>query len=324
MIIWLASYPRSGNTFLRIILNNQFNLKTYSIYGDKTDIAKCETTSSIVGHQELPLDFDLQIARSSDELYVIKTHDFIGENEDRVIYLYRDGRASTVSYFHYLNTFGKRSWTFKEVIGGLAPFGTWGDHLHNWAFDKRKYTLALRFEDITSDPQKFISMISSFIDCKPIATTSPTFEELHSINPLFFRKGVPQSWQSELTGDDLEAFWLVNYAEMKKYFPTADSPFSRQLSGNSIEDHELEILCLTTRNLLFGLAKKQKSTIQNLYELNEQIDSLKEKLNTSNYSLSNIQRANYQLTKIKAISDPFLKYKKYKELLNTIIHSQRN
>src|SRR5262252_5675644 len=30
--IWLASYPRSGNTFLRILLQNLFRLPTYSIY----------------------------------------------------------------------------------------------------------------------------------------------------------------------------------------------------------------------------------------------------------------------------------------------------
>ena len=30
--IWLASYPRSGNTFLRIILQSVFDLPSYSAY----------------------------------------------------------------------------------------------------------------------------------------------------------------------------------------------------------------------------------------------------------------------------------------------------
>ena len=34
--IWLASYPRSGNTFLRIVLAQVFGLKTASVYENLT------------------------------------------------------------------------------------------------------------------------------------------------------------------------------------------------------------------------------------------------------------------------------------------------
>ncbi len=51
MIVWLASYPRSGNTFFRVILNSIFDIKTYSIYDDKGDIGADEKTSETVGHE---------------------------------------------------------------------------------------------------------------------------------------------------------------------------------------------------------------------------------------------------------------------------------
>ena len=34
MIVWLASYPRSGNTFLRMVLHFVYGQKTYSLYND--------------------------------------------------------------------------------------------------------------------------------------------------------------------------------------------------------------------------------------------------------------------------------------------------
>ncbi len=38
MLIGLASYPRSGNTFFRVLLNRYFGLQTYSLYDDPSDI----------------------------------------------------------------------------------------------------------------------------------------------------------------------------------------------------------------------------------------------------------------------------------------------
>ncbi|MGH9425708.1 MAG: hypothetical protein ACRD2L_05300 [Terriglobia bacterium] len=32
MIVWLASFPRSGNTLVRIILNSVFGLSTSTVY----------------------------------------------------------------------------------------------------------------------------------------------------------------------------------------------------------------------------------------------------------------------------------------------------
>lgn len=32
MIIWLALYPRSDNTFLRLVLHKLFGVPTYSVY----------------------------------------------------------------------------------------------------------------------------------------------------------------------------------------------------------------------------------------------------------------------------------------------------
>ena len=94
MIVWLASYPRSGNTFFRVVLNSVFNIKTYSIYNDTSDIGADEKTSEIVGHQFLPEDFNLNDARASDTIYYIKTHELL-ENMTKMQFC--------SNAFHYLN-----------------------------------------------------------------------------------------------------------------------------------------------------------------------------------------------------------------------------
>ncbi len=40
MIVWLASYPRSGNTFLRLVLHRLFGVPTYSVYEDDDPVAQ--------------------------------------------------------------------------------------------------------------------------------------------------------------------------------------------------------------------------------------------------------------------------------------------
>jgi hypothetical protein len=37
MIVWLASYPRSGNTFVRTLLHSAFGLESYSLHCDEGD-----------------------------------------------------------------------------------------------------------------------------------------------------------------------------------------------------------------------------------------------------------------------------------------------
>ena len=37
MIIWVASYPRSGNTLFRLLLNRLWGLPTYSVYPRRPD-----------------------------------------------------------------------------------------------------------------------------------------------------------------------------------------------------------------------------------------------------------------------------------------------
>ena len=95
MIVWLASYPRSGNTALRILLKAKFGLSSYSEYGDPLDIAANPGGSAAVGHVTHGLDPEefLQEARKSRKTYLIKTHGHPTDGS-KAIYVVRDGRSA--------------------------------------------------------------------------------------------------------------------------------------------------------------------------------------------------------------------------------------
>jgi hypothetical protein len=218
MIIWLASYPRSGNTFIRTILNSAFGVKTYSIYGDKFDIAADKLTSEIVGHQELPHQFDFDEARQSKEVFFIKTHEqFCKKYEnDKAIYILRDGREATVSYFHYLRNFSDERFSFLEIINGHTFAGIWGEHYLNWCRGKNERILMFNFEKLVDGPANAIEQVRDFTGLTPVSYEIPGFEKLHSINPNFFRRGKKDSFKKELRDYEQKYFWLVNGNAMRE------------------------------------------------------------------------------------------------------------
>ncbi len=236
MIVWLASYPRSGNTFFRIILNSIFGIKTYSVYDDIIDISADKKTSEVVGHKFLPEGFDISRARQEKKIYYIKTHEFFSESidaRDKIIYLIRDGRESTLSLMKYINSYSKQKLQLIDVIVGNTFVGKWSNHVRSWNPYNRENTLLVKFEELIQEPVEFIEVISSFLKLVPVGEKIPTFEELKKINPKFFRSGKTDTWKQEYTQREHTLFWLLNGATMNEYGYDKDIPFvDRKIFNN--------------------------------------------------------------------------------------------
>lgn len=86
MIIWLASFPRSGNTFFRALLHTLYGQNTYADYKDP-EIGVMEVTAG----EEPPAPIE-ELARR-EQVYFIKTH-LLPSDASPAIYLLRDGRDS--------------------------------------------------------------------------------------------------------------------------------------------------------------------------------------------------------------------------------------
>ena len=270
MIVWLASYPRSGNTFFRVILNSIFDIKTHSIYDDKGDIGADEKTSDVVGHKFLPKNFNIEKARESAKIFYIKTHELLDnrvDDKDKVIYLIRDGRESTLSFTKHQNTYSNQNKSLTDTIYGNTFIGGWGEHVSSWNPKKRNNTLLIKFEELINEPISFIKTLATFLDIKPIGDTIPSFEELKKINPKFFRSGKVSSWKNIYTNKEHFSFWLKNYEVMDEYQYKSDRPKQLDIL---IDESSIELELARQNNYLIKLSLLSKDSFDKLIRSKEQ------------------------------------------------------
>jgi len=220
MLIWLASYPRSGNTYVRIILNNVFGIKTYSLYpmGDNRVFLARKGVAEFVGHETDGLTGQelIEEAQASSALYVIKTHEK-PLTDDPAIVIIRDGRSALVSYYHYCRDVEGLSVTLNDVIQGNVYAGSWSDHLDSWIQpNQARPTLILRYENITKDLRTLIEALKRFCKIEPKHSFEASFSEQNAMFPEFFRKGDDQANIAEMV-EYSQAFSDYHGAAMKKF-----------------------------------------------------------------------------------------------------------
>lgn len=196
MIIWLASYPRSGNTLLRTILWQTMGLKSYSDENGEIP-RKILTEKSLKVTGKIILDHDwndfYQNASDSNDLYLVKTHQPPRDNQP-AIYIVRDGRKSYSSYcqFHKITT-QPPYLSLLELILGLDFYGGWSEHYLAW--QERKNTLLVRYEDLVCASDSLLITLAKHINYSgQINPWQNPFDQLHQENPEFFREGEAK-WQ---------------------------------------------------------------------------------------------------------------------------------
>lgn len=193
MIVWLASYPRSGNTALRMLLNKVFGLETFSLYDDRTDIGESEERARLVGHRSHGVTAEEFVAQAaaSDQTHYVKTHDLPPAGQDwPAIVVVRDGRSSTVSYWHYRQRFGGTAPSLEEVVAGDVMFGSWSAHVAAWLDAPLSRRLVLRYEEIATLQPETVARIAEFLGVEPKGIPADLgFEAARKAFPEFFRGG---------------------------------------------------------------------------------------------------------------------------------------
>lgn len=198
--IWLASYPRSGNTFIRILLADCFEIPVAArVENNPSDLAIKRLTGS-----------DRSTPRQST---IVKTHDY-PEGEERFIYLVRDGISAILSYYHYLREIASNSCTIEDVIRGDVIFGSWSDHLAAWIPNIRpNHSILLRFEEFTAKPEAAIEALAGFLGRRPARSFKRKFTEMHAADPVFFRVG--RNRTEEMTADQSHLFQECHGEQMR-------------------------------------------------------------------------------------------------------------
>ncbi|NEE04538.1 sulfotransferase domain-containing protein [Phytoactinopolyspora halotolerans] len=161
MIVWVASFPRSGNTFFRILLHRLYQVPTYVVY-DVDGVAD-QIGTDLMDFRPRPGTFDQ--LRTSSEVFFIKTHrqrsDPLVSERDRAICLVRDGRDCVVSWARlrtahhvdqpdYETLFAAEA---RAIItrqsGGTAH---WGQNVLSWRQSTAPDPIWIRYDDLIVDP----------------------------------------------------------------------------------------------------------------------------------------------------------------------------
>jgi glycosyltransferase involved in cell wall biosynthesis len=163
MKLWLASYPRSGNTYFRDILFACYGIEssTFHIENDiniEPDFARCE----IVKTHLLPEQLDKEFAQLPS------------------VYLIRDGRDSMVSMAHHKKDLINPGTDFLENLEEIIIAAN-GTHFSGWSTNVEKWIkhadIIIRYEDLIKDPIKEIEKIRKIYPLpQPDVSKLPTFE----------------------------------------------------------------------------------------------------------------------------------------------------
>lgn len=192
MIVWLASYPRSGNTLLRIVLSRHFGLRSWSVHGDGDGPDFGPELAAMVGYEPHgPLGEDaLAAMAASAETFLVKTHDLPPPGRDwPAICVVRDGRSALASYWHYRNRPGDVGHTMPEVVAGAVQFGSWSAHAAAWLDAPLSRRLVLRYEDLAAPSAATLAAIGDFLGHTPVAAPPQDFAALNAMAPDHFRGG---------------------------------------------------------------------------------------------------------------------------------------
>ena len=204
--IWIASYPRSGNTYLRTILNHCFGLKSGSIYPQ--DLDGNIQLEQYVGHIEHNSKGQIEFTGQNTPL--VKTHE-LNSNTDRAIYILRDARPAALSFFKFY----KGSIPLEQIILGNHDWGKWCDHVTSWSPRTREKTLFLKYEDLLSDKDTNLQKIANFLKVELISCSVPDRNKIALIDGRWVNQ--LSNWEDEMPKEAIKLCSKVNQEKLEEF-----------------------------------------------------------------------------------------------------------
>jgi hypothetical protein len=252
-IVWLASYPKSGNTWFRIFLENLLSKAQTPIDINElthTQIASSRilldaalgVSSADLTNREIEIlrpKAYLQIAKEADELVFIKVHDAWKKNDlgtsmfpenatKAVLYFIRNPLDVAVSFSYHsskkldrtISDMNNSNFTFcndpKKIHNQVQQvLSDWSHHVTSWIDESGLPVHLIKYEDMLSDTEQVFSRALKFLG-------------LH-INAERIREAVTFS-----------SFGLLKETEEKKGFnekPSNMESFFRNGKANIWKDH---------------------------------------------------------------------------------------
>lgn len=196
-ILWLASYPKSGNTWMRAFIHNllrdadepvPINELTQFTIGDTVKSWYAQAAGRPVAglsHEEWgrlrPLTHHLFTGASADTVFV-KTHMRLGEAFGAplitmectagAIYIVRDPRDVAISAAAHFGTDvdgvialmeNPVAGTPEDDVNAPQYYGTWSAHVESWTAHKHRALIAVRYEDMLEKPLPTFTKVTRFL-----------------------------------------------------------------------------------------------------------------------------------------------------------------
>lgn len=206
---WLASYPKSGNTWLRLAMQSLEQGGRSLDFGDQDswypiassrdpldgllDIESSDLTADEV--EGLRPELYRAMAAQADVPMIRKVHDawtftslgepvFPPEVSLGAIYIVRDPRDVAISYAHHaccsiddsIAFLGNPSAAFANSSQALRQqlrqiLKTWSEHVTSWLDAPGLRVLPVRYEDMAADAAGALTLVANFLGWRPEAET---------------------------------------------------------------------------------------------------------------------------------------------------------
>ncbi|EAS84972.1 Sulfotransferase domain protein [Candidatus Pelagibacter ubique HTCC1002] len=196
MIIWLASYPKSGNTWVRLFLDsllfkqdanvniNDIGIKQFPLRGDFNGLTdKIDDENEFVkncnlAQTKINLDNEIKFLKTHHALWRNGNYSFTNtENTLGVIHIIRDPRNVITSI---LNHFNRDDYVHAlefmknplQCIGDrergnsadlMTIISSWGNHYSSWRKFK-KNNLLIKYEDLINKPEEEFLKLCNFVE----------------------------------------------------------------------------------------------------------------------------------------------------------------
>ena len=230
MITWLASYPKSGNTWLRCFLaayvTGRLDINHLSPFSHDDmspplwQLISPKSLDRLNGHEAFALrgHFLLTLLSCNQGKVVIKTHSGVGMvNEfptipeiltERAVYLVRDPRDVALSQAHHLQispeevvkAMGDPSAIHTKGPGLYSAIGSWSQNAMGWATSKRFPVHVVKYEELCHAPAETFRKILEFLNFRMDEERLTKAVELASFANLAAQektKGFREAYQPE-------------------------------------------------------------------------------------------------------------------------------
>ena len=200
MITWIASYPKSGNTWMKLFLKSYFSLPntSFSINSKIDDHFSVETFPVSKKFEMLNINYKnfADIAKNwvnmqslinlNNKTNYIKTHNAMcsindynftdNKNTLGAIYIVRDPRDIAISYSAFLglklddtidfmlSTLCYEEDVFENIRYKKSIMGNWAYHYNSWKNYKSKDVIIVKYEDMLSEPNETFFQVLSFLN----------------------------------------------------------------------------------------------------------------------------------------------------------------